>query len=216
MTTYLVPAGYGEAELIEKRSRFIGRVWRTDTEQEALERLRETRERHRDAAHNVYAYIIRDNNITRYSDDGEPGGTSGQPTLNVFAAGGIQNVCCVVTRYFGGTLLGAGGLVRAYSKAAKLALDAAGIECMAQWQTFLVSCDYSFFERARRTLEEFEAVVSETDFGTDVAIDCLVRADRAEEFTAKLIDLSGGGVFLEAGERKFMGIRIKSQPEADE
>ena len=216
MTTYLVPAGYGEAELIEKRSRFIGRVWRTDTEQEALERLREIRERHRDATHNVYAYIIRDNNITRYSDDGEPSGTSGQPTLNVFAAGGIQNVCCVVTRYFGGTLLGAGGLVRAYSKAAKLALDAAGIEHMAQWQTFLISCGYSFFERAMRVLDEFEAVVSETDFGADVAIDCSVRADKAEEFTAKLIDLSCGEVFLEAGESKFMGIRVKSEPEMDE
>lgn len=216
MTTYLVPAGYGEAELIEKRSRFIGRVWRTDTEQEALERLRETRERHREATHNVYAYIIRDNNITRYSDDGEPSGTSGQPTLNVFAAGNIQNVCCVVTRYFGGTLLGTGGLVRAYSKAAKLALDAAGIECMAQWQAFLVSCDYSFYERAMRVLDEFEAVVAETEFGTDVAIDCLVLADKAEDFTARLIDLSNGGVFLEAGAYKFMGIRVKSEPKIDE
>lgn len=216
MTTYLVPAGYGEAELIEKRSRFIGRVWRTDTEQEALDYIRETREKHRDASHNVYAYTIRDNNITRYSDDGEPGGTSGMPTLNVFTAGGIQNVCCVVTRYFGGTLLGAGGLVRAYSKAAKLALDAAGIERMAQWQAFLISCDYGFFERAQRVLDEFEAVTSEMDFGTDVAIDCLVRADKAADFEDKLVDLSNGRVFIEAGEVRFMGIRLKSAPETDE
>jgi len=98
MTTYLVPEGCGEAEFTEKHSRFIGRVWRTDTEQEALEKIRETREKHRDATHNVYAYIIRDNNITRYSDDGEPSGSSGMPTLNVFASEEIKNVCCVVTR----------------------------------------------------------------------------------------------------------------------
>ena len=209
MTTYLVPAGFGEAEFTEKHSRFIGRVWRTDSEQEALDRIREMREKHRDATHNVYAYIIRDNNITRYSDDGEPSGTSGMPTLNVFASEEIQNVCCVVTRYFGGTLLGAGGLVRAYSKAAKLALDAAGVSQMAQWRGFLISSDYGFYERAKRILEEYAAVIENSDFGTDVAIEALVREDRAEEFKAKLIDASNGKALCEDIGSQFLGVKMR-------
>ena len=110
---YLTPAAYGEAELIEKRSRFIGRVWPVESEAEALEHLKEIRARHWDATHNVYAYILREGGTMRYSDDGEPQGTSGMPTLTVFRAKEIQNVLCVVTRYFGGILLGTGGLVRA-------------------------------------------------------------------------------------------------------
>ena len=209
MTRYLVPAGFGEVEFTEKHSRFIGRVWRTDTEEEALECIRETREKHRDATHNVYAYIIRDTNSTRYSDDGEPSGTSGMPTLNVFASEEIKNVCCVVTRYFGGTLLGTGGLVHAYSKAAKLALDAAGVSQMAQWRSLVISVDYGFYERAKRILEDFQAVISNTDFGADVAIEALVREDRADEFALKLIDASNGKAVCEDMGSQFLGVRIR-------
>ncbi len=209
MTTYLVPAGDGEAEFTEKHSRFIGRVWRTDTEEEAIEKIRETREKHRDATHNVYAYIIRGNNITRYSDDGEPSGTSGMPTLNVFASENIKNVCCVVTRYFGGTLLGAGGLVRAYSKAAKMALDAAGISQMAEWRRFRIFCDYGFYDRAKRLLEDFEAVTQNTDFGTGVDIEALVREDRSEAFSLKLTDVSNGRIEVEDAGCAFLGVRIR-------
>ena len=123
---YLTPAGFGEAELVEKRSRFIARVWPVPSEAEALACIADMRRQHRDATHNVFAYIIK-GGPTRCSDDGEPQGTSGQPTLNVFQSETIENVCCVVTRHYGGTPLGAGGLVRAYSRAAKLALDKAGI-----------------------------------------------------------------------------------------
>ena len=209
MTSYLVPAGDGEAEFTEKHSRFIGRVFRTDTEEEALNKIREIREKHRDATHNVYAYIIRDNNITRYSDDGEPSGTSGMPTLNVFTSEEIKNVCCVVTRYFGGTLLGTGGLVHAYSKAANMALDAAGISQMAEWRQLLISCDYGFFDRAKRLLEESEAIIQNTDFGTDVFIETLVREDRAEAFSMKLTDASNGKVVFEDAGCAFLGVRIK-------
>jgi len=211
MTTYLVPAGYGEAEFTEKHSRFIGRVWRADTEEEALEFLRKTRENNRDASHNVYAYIIRGNNITRYSDDGEPNGTSGLPTLNVFVSEEIQNVCCIVTRYFGGTLLGASGLVRAYSKAAKLALNAAGVAQMAQWRSFHICCDYGFFDRAKRILKDFEAVVGNTDFGTEVSVEALVREDRAETFALGLTDASNGKAKLDDTGSTFLGVRIRRQ-----
>lgn len=209
MTSYLVPAGYGEAEFTEKRSRFIGRVWRTDTEAQALELLGQMREKHRDATHNVYAYIIRDNNLTRYSDDGEPGGTAGLPTLNVFVAGKITNVCCVVTRYFGGTLLGTGGLVHAYSRAAKLALDAAGVACMAQWRELLLSCEYAFYERVKRLLETHEAVTKNTDFGTDIAIEALVREDRADSFALELTELSNGRAACDTMGSCFLGVRVR-------
>ena len=145
MEPYFVPAGEGEAEFTEKRSRFIGRVRRADTEHDALDMLRAIREAHRDATHNVYAYCIRENNLTRYSDDGEPNGTSGMPVLNVFFGAGVTNVCCVVTRYFGGTLLGTGGLARAYTRAAQMALEAAGIAQMASFTELLLALPYPFY-----------------------------------------------------------------------
>ena len=203
MEAYLVPAGDGEAEFTEKHSRFIGRVRRTDTEAAALDMLRELREAHRDATHNVFAYRIRENNLTRYSDDGEPSGTSGLPTLSVFTGAEVTNVCCVVTRYFGGTLLGTGGLVRAYTKAAQLALEAAGIAEMALWTRFTLALPYPFYERAQRLLAEYSAVVEKTDFGTDVELDVLVRAEAADAFSAALTDESAGRAVILRGEDEF-------------
>lgn len=192
MESYLVPAAYGEAEFTEKRSRFIGRVWRTDDETEALERIRETREAHRDASHNVYAYIIRENNLTRYSDDGEPGGSSGMPTLNVFASKSIQNVCCVVTRYFGGTLLGTGGLARAYSKAAKLALEAAGIALIEHWSVYRIICGYSFYDSLLHIVKECGAEIKSSDFLTDIELLVYVREDIADSFEERVLNSSSG------------------------
>ncbi len=203
MEAYLVPAGDGEAEFTEKHSRFIGRVRRTDTEGEALAMLREIREAHRDATHNVFAYRIRENNLTRYSDDGEPSGTSGLPTLGVFTGAEVTNVCCVVTRYFGGTLLGTGGLVRAYTKAAQLALEAAGISQMALWTAFTLSLPYPFYERVQRLLAEYEAVTENADFGADVALDILVRSERADALAAALTDESAGRAVILRGENLF-------------
>lgn len=208
MISYLVPNEFGEAELIEKHSRFIGRVWRVETEAEALAKIRQMREKHWDATHNVYAYIIRENSIMRYSDDGEPSGTSGMPTLNVFRQENIQNVCCVITRYFGGVLLGAGGLVRAYSASAKLALDAAGICEMAQWKELLLSCSYAQFERIKRLMDDFSAVTEGTDFGADIVISCLLREDIADEFAAKLVDLTAGAARCEVKSCRFCGIAL--------
>lgn len=209
MEKYLVPYAYGEAELVEKRSRFIGRVWPVEDETEALARLREMREKHWDATHNVYAYILRENGVMRYSDDGEPGGTSGMPTLNVFRSANIENVCCVITRYFGGVLLGTGGLVRAYSAAAKAALDAAGVQEMALWKSRLLGCSYAQYERVRRLLENCEAVIENTDFGTDVVIEALLREDKAPEFEKKLADLTAGTVSCEDAGERFCGVRIR-------
>ena len=132
MTEYYIPTASSQTEFVEKRSRFIGHVWRVESEEEARARIEETRKKHYDARHNCWCYIIKDGPV-RYSDDGEPQGTAGQPMLNVFQREGVVNVVCVVTRYFGGILLGAGGLVRAYAKSAKDALDAAGISVVRRW-----------------------------------------------------------------------------------
>ncbi len=209
MESYLTPFGFGEAELTEKRSRFIARVWPVEAESEALWHIREMREKHWDATHNVYAYILRENNVMRYSDDGEPGGTSGMPTLNVFRGEKIENVCCVVTRYFGGVLLGTGGLVRAYGAAAKRALDAAGVSEMALWRGKLLSCAYGQYERIRRLLDESGAVVENTDFGADVVIEALLRADRADDFDRRLTELTAGTVVSEDAGAQFRGVRIR-------
>ena len=127
MTEYFIPTGPSETEFTEKRSRFIGHVWRVETEEEARACIEAMKKRYHDARHNCWCYAVREGGVVRYSDDGEPQGTAGQPMLGVFQKENITNFCCVVTRYFGGILLGAGGLVRAYTRSAKDALDAAGV-----------------------------------------------------------------------------------------
>lgn len=209
MTAYFTPAGFGQAEYVEKRSRFIARVWPVDDEDAALERIAEMRKQHYDATHNVYAYIIRENAIMRYSDDGEPSGTSGQPTLNVLRGERLQNVCCVVTRYFGGTLLGTGGLVRAYTAAAKAAVEASGVSVVSLWKSAGIVCPYARFERVKRLLEEHEAVIEGTDFAAEVSFRALVRGDRAAGFAAALTELTAGSVECSFCGECFRAVRVK-------
>ena len=197
MNEYRIPTAYGEAELIEKRSRFIGRVFPVSTEEEALAHLKSVREQHADANHNVYAYIIKNGNLMRYSDAGEPQGTAGQPVLNVFVKERIENVLCVVTRYFGGTLLGSGGLVRAYAAAAKLALDAAGISEVRNWQRLRLVCAYPQYERLQKAATDQGAVIESTDFAADVTLTLLVPEANAAVFVAHMVDASAGAALLE-------------------
>ena len=138
----------------------------------------------------------------RYSDDGEPQGTAGQPMLNVFQREGVTDVCCVVTRYFGGVLLGAGGLVRAYTQSAKDALDAAGISVVRRWVAMEVPCTYAQFETMRREVEAFGGVVEGTDYGADVVLSVLLPEERAADFSARVVEVSAGTAeALEDGER---------------
>ncbi|MBR1660317.1 MAG: YigZ family protein, partial [Oscillospiraceae bacterium] len=171
-------------------------------------RIEETKKRHYDARHNCWCYRIREGAV-RYSDDGEPQGTAGQPMLNVFEAGEITDVACVVTRYFGGVLLGAGGLVRAYSAAAKAALDAAGRRRMARWQSLRFDCPYPLYERVKRLLDSCEAVTEGCDFGAAVSFAVLLREDRAGEFGAALTELSAGAVTAELTGESFRGVRVE-------
>ncbi|MDL2271578.1 YigZ family protein [Desulfovibrio sp. OttesenSCG-928-I05] len=205
---YLTPAGYGEAELVEKRSRFIGRVWAVADEAEAAARVAEMRQQHRDATHNVFAYIIR-HGQTRYSDDGEPQGTSGMPTLNVFQSENITNVCCVVTRYYGGTLLGAGGLVRAYSRTAKLALDAAGVAIMRQWDLVLLTCAYSYYDKLKAIIPDYDGNMQHSDFGADITLELLLPVARTDDFIRAARDMSAGDIQAAVMDTVFRGARIR-------
>ena len=201
MTEYFIPTAPIETELVEKRSRFIGRVWRVSSEEEARARIEETKKRHYDARHNCWCYVVKDGPV-RYSDDGEPQGTAGQPMLGVFQKEGVVNVCCVVTRYFGGVLLGAGGLVRAYTQSAKDALDAAGISVVRRWVAMEIPCTYAQFESIRREVEAAHGVVENVDYGADVVLSALLPEEGAADFAAHLLDVSAGTVeALEAGEQ---------------
>ena len=202
MTEYYIPTGRGEAELVEKRSRFIGQVWRVDSEAEARARIEEVRRQHYDARHHCWCYRIREEGVERYSDDGEPQGTAGQPMLNVFQRENVTNVVCVVTRYFGGIRLGAGGLVRAYTQSAKDALDRAGISVVRRWVALEVPCAYAQFESMRREVLAFGGVVEQVDYAADVLLSVLIPEERSAAFSAHILDVSAGTVeALEAGEQ---------------
>ena len=193
MDEYLVPTGFGEDEFIEKKSRFIGRVWPVETEEAALEKIQEMKKQHYDATHNCWAYIIKDGPV-RFSDDGEPGGTAGMPMLQVLQKEGMYNLVCVVPRYFGGILLGAGGLVRAYTKGAKIAVEAAGKSMKRVWTVLYVPCPYNYYERVKLTVEAFGGIIRSTDFGAEVELEILLPEAQAQPFLEKLTDLSAATI----------------------
>lgn len=166
---YRTIAGFAEAEIVEKKSRFIGQLTHVETEEEALAFLEEIRAKHRMARHNVYAYVLRGGRV-RYSDDGEPGGTSGMPTLETLQHAGLQDVAIVTTRYFGGVLLGTGGLVRAYTAAAQAAIDAAHVVVISRCVDISLTVPYNLYETVSRLAGECEAHVIESDFGAEVRL----------------------------------------------
>ena len=193
MEEYLVPTDFGEDEFYEKKSHFIGRLWPVETEEAALERIQQMKKQHYDATHNCWAYILKDGAV-RFSDDGEPGGTAGMPMLQVLQREGLYNCVCVVTRYFGGILLGAGGLVRAYTKGAKIAVDAAGKSMKRVWSVLYVPCPYTFYERVKLEVAAWGGIIRSTEFGAEVELEILVPEASAEPFLAKLIDMSAANV----------------------
>lgn len=190
-----------EARFIEKKSEFIGYLCPVQTEEQAVAFIEEIRAMHRKATHNCYAYILRENNTARHSDDGEPGGTAGVPIYEVLRREGLTDVCCVVTRYFGGILLGAGGLVRAYTKGAKDAVDAAQIKCMAAAVKLLVTVDYGLYGRLAQIFAEYDARVDEEKFADNVQITLHIREENAGALTDKLVDSCNGNISVEEIEK---------------
>ncbi|MBQ8748582.1 MAG: YigZ family protein [Oscillospiraceae bacterium] len=193
MEEYLVPSGYGEDEFVEKKSRFIGRIWPVESEEEAQERIRQMEKDYSDAAHNCWAYVIKDG-PARFSDNGEPGGTAGNPMMQVLQKENLNNVLCVVTRYFGGILLGAGGLVRAYTKGAKIAVNAAGKSMKRVWSVLYIPCPYNFYERIKLETEAFGGIIRDTQFGAEVELEILVAQPQAQTFLDKILDMTSGTV----------------------
>ena len=192
---YFVPfADDGEDKFEEKRSKFTGRLWHVETAEDAVAKIKEMRETFWDATHNCYAYILREGNVMRYSDDGEPQGTAGMPILEVLRHENLTDCVCVVTRYFGGILLGAGGLVRAYAHGAKIAVDAAGRSIKRIWTNVYLPCPYSWYERIRLEVAAFGGMIRETQFGADVELDLLLPEEQTQGFLERVTDLSAGTI----------------------
>ena len=208
MTEYFIPAGSGESEYIEKRSSFLGHVRPVETEDEAKAFIAEMKKKYYDARHNCSCYSLR-GGVERYSDDGEPQGTAGLPMLEVFRREGVTNVVCVVTRYFGGVLLGAGGLFRAYSKSAKDALAAAGVAVVRRWVEAEFSCSYAAAERLKAELAPFGALLTDTRYAADVSVQLLVPEEQAEALRARLFEQSAGSVALVSTGESFRAVKIR-------
>ena len=179
-------------EFTIKRSRFIGHICPVETQEQAVDFINEIKSKYWDATHNVYAYVLREGQSSRYSDDGEPQGTAGMPMLNVLIKEGLTDCAVVVTRYFGGIMLGAGGLVRAYSQGSKAAVDAGGIITMAKCSILTVDCDYNFYGRLSSLIPEYNGTVLDTAFADGVTVKLRIPGSQRGQFDAKLVDLSLG------------------------
>lgn len=201
--SYLTVRGYGSGEYVEKKSRFIGSIAPVADVGEAEAFLAEVKAKNPGANHNVYAYLLRDGIHKRYSDDGEPQGTGGPPVLEMLEREGVVGVCCVVTRYFGGTLLGAGNLTRAYGKAARLALVDAGKAVMSPCKVLSLTVDYGLYGKVAYILPQYNIKTLDEAFTDAVTLTLLIRADRAERFAAEIREMSAGKTEPEVVEERF-------------
>ena len=194
--SYTTVYEYASDSFTEKKSEFIGHICPVKTAEEAVAFIEHIKSQNRKARHNVYAYVLRDGNTSRYSDDGEPQGTGGVPVLDVINKAGLTDVCVVVTRYFGGVLLGASGLVRAYSQAWSLAVAAARKMEMCECSRISFSCDYTLYGRVSYLLPEFGVITEKEDFADTVNLSVLCKSELVEELKRKLTDVSNGQLEL--------------------
>ena len=207
---YITISAPAQDSFIEKRSEFIGFISPITTNDEAVDFINSIKAKHRKAKHNVYAYILRNDNISRYSDDGEPQGTAGMPVLEVLKKRGLTDVCVVVTRYFGGILLGGGGLVRAYSHAASLACDAAKIMDMRLCHRMKITADYSLYGKIAYLLPNYDTITVDSDFGSHVSLEILVLSEKLKQLTDDLTEATNGSVEItDCGElyEDFSGVK---------
>lgn len=198
----------GSAELIIKRSRFIGSIAPVESEEKALAFVRKISDKHPDATHNVYCYTIRDDNKIRFSDAGEPSGTAGKPALDVLLKNNVWNCCIVITRYFGGTLLGAGGLVRAYSSCASAALFAAGIVRMEPMLEVFVSSSYQDWARVAPALEAVGFSPASVEYGANVDALYAAAPEQLSIIESAVKDASAGRSEVFSGEISMRGRKI--------
>lgn len=193
--------------LVEKKSKFIASVSPADSEEEALEFLKEIKSKYPDATHNVYAYIIDENNIFRYSDDGEPGGTAGMPVLDTIRKEGLVDVCVVVTRYFGGTLLGTGGLVHAYGSSAKQGLYEADIITRALCNVICVKVDYTMSGKIQHMIGTKNLMTDDIVYGDDVTYYIYTTIDETKDLIKEITELTYGRANITVTEQKYIDLK---------
>lgn len=199
---------YGEDDTIINKSRFIGYAMPINSEEEALAFIDKIKANHRDATHNVYAYVFgKDSNIQRFSDDGEPSGTAGIPVLEVIKKENLRNVVVVVTRYFGGTKLGAGGLIRAYTRGAKIGLDSGNMVDMILHAKIKIRIDYTLYGKVENYLINENYIVDESVFDDGVNIFVYIEDSKIEDFTKIITDLTNGNVIFENVDEEYIPIK---------
>ena len=182
----------GSAQITEKKSRFIGDVYNIENEEDALYYINETKKKYWDARHHCYAYIIGNNNeIKRFSDDGEPQGTAGKPILEVLTKGNIHNTLIIVTRYFGGTLLGTGGLVRAYGQSSKAAIENSRLLRVCEGVSFSVECDYNSIGKIKYIIAQMNIEAKE-EYGANVKLDIEMPKENFEKFKSQVVEATNG------------------------
>ena len=183
----------GSGEIEEKKSRFICHIFKIKSEEEAEEYITAVKKKYWDARHNCYAFVIGNNNeTTRCSDDGEPSGTAGKPILEVITRAGIHNCLIIVTRYFGGTLLGTGGLVRAYTAAAKDALATSELIMLVPGVRYMIITDYTDEGKIRRSLPEYDGVIEDVGYSADVAMKVHIKSEYSKAFMDRITEITGG------------------------
>lgn len=193
-------------EFVVKKSRFIGYAAPVQTNEQAVEFINLIKAKHRDARHNVYAYCLREGQIRRYSDDGEPQGTAGMPVLDVLLKEELTDCVLVATRYFGGTLLGANGLVRAYTHTAKIGIESAGIITVALCRLADVTCDYNFYGRIQTLICENGGIIEDVDFSENVRLTFRIPAESFEFLDAAIFDKSCGKIRCRVTGEKYLKI----------
>ena len=205
---YVTLAKEGASETVVKKSVFIGHAAPVKTEAEALEYIAKYKKKYSDATHNVWAYLIKNGNLMRYTDDGEPSGTSGIPVLDVIRKGGFTDAVIVVTRYFGGTLLGTGGLVRAYSAAAKEAVDDAGLASFRSFDEISVETDYQMYQKLKNYLKHPDIIVDDTVFSDKVTVKLAVLDESTETVCRDISEMSAGRAITQK-----LGVRLDQKRE---
>lgn len=203
MAEYITVGQEADDEFVEKKSRFIGYCRPVTTEDEAIEYINDIKKKHWNANHNVSAYILREGGVMRFSDDGEPQGTAGIPVLNVLQKNNIVDAVVVATRYFGGILLGGGGLVRAYSHTASIAIKAAEKIIHRECSIMILECDYSSYGRVNSIIPECGGVIDNTEFLDNVSISFHIAPEEIEGLNTKLADATNGTCIAQEQEKQF-------------
>ncbi len=212
MTEYQTIASLSTISYTEKKSEFIAQLCPVQTQQEALDFIESIRKQHRKARHNVYAYQLRENHISRYSDDGEPQGTAGFPILDVLQKRSLIDVCCVVTRYFGGILLGANGLVRAYSHSASLAIEQAQLQIMCPCYPVSLQMDYNQYGKISYHMSKSDVIILNTTFNETVKMQLYVKESALPSMQATWVELTGNQIQCNVGTLQYADFSSIEKP----